>query len=96
MPAPPHGPPDVARPRRTTESTAQEPVIGPSRTPPAGRPPLGYIQVGEPLAGPPEWWAEQLSAFVQDGFDTLVFWPIDPSSRQVALRGEVVPRLRDD
>jgi alkanesulfonate monooxygenase SsuD/methylene tetrahydromethanopterin reductase-like flavin-dependent oxidoreductase (luciferase family) len=71
-------------------------VIGPSRTPPAGRLPVGYIQ-GEPFAGPPEWWAETLLGFAQDGFDTLVFWPVDPSPRQVELfSGEVVPLLADD
>jgi alkanesulfonate monooxygenase SsuD/methylene tetrahydromethanopterin reductase-like flavin-dependent oxidoreductase (luciferase family) len=71
-------------------------VIGQSRTPPAGRLPVGYIQVGEPLAGPPEWWAETLMGFARDGFDTLVFWPIDPTPRQVELfSGEVVPLLRD-
>jgi alkanesulfonate monooxygenase SsuD/methylene tetrahydromethanopterin reductase-like flavin-dependent oxidoreductase (luciferase family) len=70
-------------------------VIGESRTPPAGRLPVGYIQ-GAPLAGPPAWWAERLNGFAQDGFDTLVFWPIDPSPHQVELfAGEVVPLLRD-
>jgi alkanesulfonate monooxygenase SsuD/methylene tetrahydromethanopterin reductase-like flavin-dependent oxidoreductase (luciferase family) len=69
-------------------------VIGPSRTPRAGRLPVGYIQVGEPLAGPPEWWAETLTGFGEDGFDTLVFWPIDPSAHQVErFAGEVVPLL---
>jgi alkanesulfonate monooxygenase SsuD/methylene tetrahydromethanopterin reductase-like flavin-dependent oxidoreductase (luciferase family) len=69
-------------------------VIGEGRTPPGGRLPVGYIQVGEPLAGPPEWWAETLTGFAEDGFDTLVFWPIDPSPQQVELfAADVVPLL---
>ncbi len=68
-------------------------VIGESRTPPGRRLPVGYL-AGEPLAGPPEWWAETLTGFAGDGFDTLVFWPVDPSPRQVErLAGEVVPLL---
>ena len=56
--------------------------------------PVGYMP-GEPVAGPPEAFAEQLSAFVEAGFDTLVFWPIDPLPEQVELfAGEVVPLLR--
>ena len=69
-------------------------VIGESRTPPAGRLPVGYVQVGEPLAGPPEWWAETLTGFAQDGFDTFLFLPVDPSPGQVELfAGEVAPLL---
>jgi alkanesulfonate monooxygenase SsuD/methylene tetrahydromethanopterin reductase-like flavin-dependent oxidoreductase (luciferase family) len=68
-------------------------VIGESRTPPGGRLPVGYLRA-EPLAGPPEWWAETLRGFTADGFDTLVFWPIDPTARQIELfAGEVVPLL---
>jgi alkanesulfonate monooxygenase SsuD/methylene tetrahydromethanopterin reductase-like flavin-dependent oxidoreductase (luciferase family) len=68
-------------------------VIGESRTPPAGRLPVGYL-AGEPLAGPPEWWAETLRDFAADGFDTLVFWPVDRTPRQVEVfAGEVVPQL---
>jgi alkanesulfonate monooxygenase SsuD/methylene tetrahydromethanopterin reductase-like flavin-dependent oxidoreductase (luciferase family) len=68
-------------------------VIGERRTPPGGRLPVGYL-AGEPLAGPPEWWAERLAGFAGDGFDTLVFWPIDPSPGQVELLvSEVVPLL---
>ena len=70
-------------------------VIGQSRTPPGGRLPVGYM-AGEPRAGPPEWWAETLIGFARDGFDTLVFWPVDASPRQVELfSGEVVPLLCD-
>jgi hypothetical protein len=40
---------------------------------------------------------ETLLGFPRDGFDTLVFWPVDPSPRQVELfSGEVVPLLADD
>ena len=71
-------------------------VIGESRTPPRGRLPVGYL-TGEPLAGPPGWWAETLLGLAGDGFDTLVFWPVDPSARQVELfADEVVPLLSDD
>jgi alkanesulfonate monooxygenase SsuD/methylene tetrahydromethanopterin reductase-like flavin-dependent oxidoreductase (luciferase family) len=70
-------------------------VIGESRTPPGERLPVGYL-AGKPLAGPPEWWADTLIGFAADGFDTLVFWPVDPSPRQVELlAGEVVPLLSD-
>jgi alkanesulfonate monooxygenase SsuD/methylene tetrahydromethanopterin reductase-like flavin-dependent oxidoreductase (luciferase family) len=68
-------------------------VIGESRTAPAGRLPVGYL-AGEPLAGPPEWWGETLRGFAADGFDTLVFWPVDASAGQVErFAGEVVPLL---
>jgi alkanesulfonate monooxygenase SsuD/methylene tetrahydromethanopterin reductase-like flavin-dependent oxidoreductase (luciferase family) len=71
-------------------------VIGESPTPPTGELPVGYL-LGEPLAGPPEWWAETLTGFVRDGFDTLIFWPVDPSPGQVELfADEVVPLLSAD
>jgi alkanesulfonate monooxygenase SsuD/methylene tetrahydromethanopterin reductase-like flavin-dependent oxidoreductase (luciferase family) len=54
---------------------------------------VGYL-AGEPLAGPPEWWVETIADFVADGFDTIVFWPVDPSPGQVELlAGEVAPLL---
>jgi alkanesulfonate monooxygenase SsuD/methylene tetrahydromethanopterin reductase-like flavin-dependent oxidoreductase (luciferase family) len=54
---------------------------------------VGYL-AGEPLAGPPGWWAETITSFVADGFDTIVFWPVDPSPAQVELLAdEVVPQL---
>jgi hypothetical protein len=41
------------------------------------------------------WWVETLAGFVADGFDTLVFWPVDPAPGQVELlAGEVVPHVR--
>jgi alkanesulfonate monooxygenase SsuD/methylene tetrahydromethanopterin reductase-like flavin-dependent oxidoreductase (luciferase family) len=58
--------------------------------------PVGYL-LGEPLVGPVDWWVETLAGFVEDGFDTLVFWPVDATSDQVELfAGEVAPRLRGD
>jgi alkanesulfonate monooxygenase SsuD/methylene tetrahydromethanopterin reductase-like flavin-dependent oxidoreductase (luciferase family) len=54
---------------------------------------VGYV-AGEPLAGPADWWAETLAGFVDDGFDTIVFWPVDPTPGQVALLIDaVVPQL---
>ena len=54
---------------------------------------VGYL-AGEPLAGPADWWIETLAGFANDGFDTIVFWPVDPSPDQVELLiGEVVPLL---
>ena len=54
---------------------------------------MGYL-AGEPLAGPVQWWGETVAGFAQDGFDTLVFWLVDPSPGQVELLiGEVLPLL---
>jgi alkanesulfonate monooxygenase SsuD/methylene tetrahydromethanopterin reductase-like flavin-dependent oxidoreductase (luciferase family) len=54
---------------------------------------VGHL-AGEPLAGPADWWVETLASFVADRFDTLVFWPVDPSPDQVEmLISEVVPLL---
>jgi len=83
-------------PRRIRRVLNLQGVIGESRTPPAGELPVGYL-LGDPLAGPPEWWAETLTRFIDDGFDTLVFWPVDPSPGQVeAFACEVVPLLPGD
>jgi alkanesulfonate monooxygenase SsuD/methylene tetrahydromethanopterin reductase-like flavin-dependent oxidoreductase (luciferase family) len=69
-------------------------VIGDEPAPPWSSLPVGYL-AGEPLAGPPDWWVETLGGFVADGFDTLVFWPVDVAPGQVELlAGEVVPGLR--
>jgi alkanesulfonate monooxygenase SsuD/methylene tetrahydromethanopterin reductase-like flavin-dependent oxidoreductase (luciferase family) len=68
-------------------------LIGEGPPPPRSELRVGYL-AGEPLAGPPEWWVETIASFVDDGFDTFVFWPVDPSPDQVEmLIGEVVPRL---
>jgi alkanesulfonate monooxygenase SsuD/methylene tetrahydromethanopterin reductase-like flavin-dependent oxidoreductase (luciferase family) len=69
-------------------------LIGDESPPPRSSLPVGYL-AGEPLGGPPDWWVETLAGFVADGFDTLVFWPVDPTPDQVELlAGEVVPHLR--
>ena len=69
-------------------------LIGDGPAPPRSELPVGYL-AGEPLAGPPDWWVETLAGFVDDGFDTLVFWPVDPSRDQVELfAGDVAPHLR--
>jgi alkanesulfonate monooxygenase SsuD/methylene tetrahydromethanopterin reductase-like flavin-dependent oxidoreductase (luciferase family) len=68
-------------------------LIGDGPAPPRSSLPVGYL-AGEPLAGPSDWWVETLTGFVADGFDTLVFWPVDPAPEQVELfAGEVVPHL---
>jgi alkanesulfonate monooxygenase SsuD/methylene tetrahydromethanopterin reductase-like flavin-dependent oxidoreductase (luciferase family) len=68
--------------------------IGEGSGPPRAELPVGYL-AGEPLAGPTDWWAETLAGFVDDGFDTLIFWPVDVVPGQVELlAGEVVPQLR--
>jgi alkanesulfonate monooxygenase SsuD/methylene tetrahydromethanopterin reductase-like flavin-dependent oxidoreductase (luciferase family) len=69
-------------------------VIGEQPPPPRSELPVGYL-MGEPLAGPVDWWVETLAGFGEDGFDTIVFWPVDPTPAQVELfAGDVVPRLR--
>ena len=69
-------------------------VIGERPAPSRSSLPVGFL-AGEPLAGPPEWWVETLTGLVADGFDTLVFWPVDTAPDQVELLArEVVPRLR--
>jgi alkanesulfonate monooxygenase SsuD/methylene tetrahydromethanopterin reductase-like flavin-dependent oxidoreductase (luciferase family) len=68
-------------------------VIGDAPAPPRSELRVGYL-AGEPLAGPADWWVETIADFVADGFDTIVFWPVDPSPGQVEqLVGEVVPLL---
>jgi len=68
-------------------------VIGDAPAPPRSALPVGYL-AGEPLAGPPDWWVETLSGFVDDGFDAIVFWPVDPSPEQVeTFAHAVIPRV---
>jgi alkanesulfonate monooxygenase SsuD/methylene tetrahydromethanopterin reductase-like flavin-dependent oxidoreductase (luciferase family) len=70
-------------------------VIGEGPAPARAELPVGYL-AGEPLAGPADWWVETLAGFVDDGFDTVVFWPVDPEPGQVELVvGDVVPHLRN-
>jgi alkanesulfonate monooxygenase SsuD/methylene tetrahydromethanopterin reductase-like flavin-dependent oxidoreductase (luciferase family) len=69
-------------------------VIGERPAPPRSELPVGYL-AGEPLAGSADWWVQTLAGFADDGFDTIVFWPVDPTPAQVELfAGEVVPQLR--
>jgi alkanesulfonate monooxygenase SsuD/methylene tetrahydromethanopterin reductase-like flavin-dependent oxidoreductase (luciferase family) len=69
-------------------------LIGEQPPPTRSDLPVGYL-AGEPLAGPADWWVETLAGFVEDGFDTLVFWPVDTVPGQVELlAGEIVPQLR--
>jgi alkanesulfonate monooxygenase SsuD/methylene tetrahydromethanopterin reductase-like flavin-dependent oxidoreductase (luciferase family) len=85
---------DAGRPPREIRRVVNlQGVIGEGRTPPDGRLPVGYL-AGDPLAGPSAWWAETLTGFAEDGFDTVIFWPVDPSPEQVELfAGEVRPLL---
>jgi alkanesulfonate monooxygenase SsuD/methylene tetrahydromethanopterin reductase-like flavin-dependent oxidoreductase (luciferase family) len=69
-------------------------MIGEGGPPSRSELPVGYL-AGEPLAGSADWWVETLAGFVDDGFDTLVFWPVDPAPGQIELlAGDVVPHLR--
>jgi alkanesulfonate monooxygenase SsuD/methylene tetrahydromethanopterin reductase-like flavin-dependent oxidoreductase (luciferase family) len=69
-------------------------VIGERPAPSRSELPVGYL-AGEPLAGSPNWWVETLAGFVDDGFDTLIFWPVDTAPGQVELlAGEVAPHVR--
>jgi alkanesulfonate monooxygenase SsuD/methylene tetrahydromethanopterin reductase-like flavin-dependent oxidoreductase (luciferase family) len=68
-------------------------MIGEGRAPSRLALPVGSL-AGEPLAGPADWWVKTIAGFVEDGFDTIVFWPVDRSPGQVErLIGEVVPLL---
>ena len=69
-------------------------LIGEGPAPARSELPVGYL-AGEPLVGPPDWWVETLAGYADDGFDTLIFWPVDVSPGQVELlAGDVVPHLR--
>ena len=69
-------------------------LIGAGPPPPRSSLPVGYL-AGEPLTGPPDWWVGTLAGFVANGFDTLVFWPVDTDPVQVELlAADVVPHLR--
>jgi alkanesulfonate monooxygenase SsuD/methylene tetrahydromethanopterin reductase-like flavin-dependent oxidoreductase (luciferase family) len=68
-------------------------LIGDGPAPPRSALRVGYL-AGEPLAGPPDWWVETIAGFQADGFDTFVFWPVDPRPEQVELLArDVVPLL---
>jgi alkanesulfonate monooxygenase SsuD/methylene tetrahydromethanopterin reductase-like flavin-dependent oxidoreductase (luciferase family) len=68
-------------------------LIGDGAPPRRADLPVGYL-AGEPLAGPAEFWVETITGFVDDGFDTIVFWPVDRSPEQVErLIADVLPQL---
>jgi alkanesulfonate monooxygenase SsuD/methylene tetrahydromethanopterin reductase-like flavin-dependent oxidoreductase (luciferase family) len=68
-------------------------LIGDQRPPRRADLPVGYL-VGEPLAGPAGWWVETIAGLAENGFDTIVFWPVDISPEQVErLSAEVLPQL---
>jgi alkanesulfonate monooxygenase SsuD/methylene tetrahydromethanopterin reductase-like flavin-dependent oxidoreductase (luciferase family) len=68
-------------------------LIGDGRAPSRDELPVGYL-AGEPLAGPPDWWAQTIAGLVEDGFDTIIFWPVERSPSQVeVLVDEVLPLL---
>ncbi|MDX6664490.1 MAG: hypothetical protein QOG68_696 [Solirubrobacteraceae bacterium] len=64
-------------------------MIGDAPAPSRSELPVGYL-AGEPLAGPPDWWAETFAGFIDDGFDTLIFWPVDTAAEQVELLATAV------
>jgi alkanesulfonate monooxygenase SsuD/methylene tetrahydromethanopterin reductase-like flavin-dependent oxidoreductase (luciferase family) len=69
-------------------------LIGDGAAPSRSDLPVGYL-AGEPLAGPADWWVETLAGFIDDGFDTLILWPVDVTAEQVELLArEVAPQLR--
>jgi alkanesulfonate monooxygenase SsuD/methylene tetrahydromethanopterin reductase-like flavin-dependent oxidoreductase (luciferase family) len=68
-------------------------LIGEKAPPSRSELPVGYL-AGEPLAGAAGWWVETIAGLAEDGFDTIVFWPVDPSPNQLErLIAEVVPQL---
>jgi hypothetical protein len=63
-------------------------VIGDGPAPARASLPVGYL-AGEPLAGPHDFWVDTLAGYVADGFDTLVFWPVEATPDQVELLARV-------
>jgi alkanesulfonate monooxygenase SsuD/methylene tetrahydromethanopterin reductase-like flavin-dependent oxidoreductase (luciferase family) len=69
-------------------------LIGEEPPPSRAELPVGYL-LGDPPGGPVDWWVETFASFIDDGFDTLIFWPVVPEPQQVELLArEVVPQLR--
>ncbi len=58
---------------------------------------IGSRGGGQGLNGPVDVWVETLASWVTElGFDSFVFWPADPSEKQVRLFAEeVAPRTRE-
>ncbi len=68
-------------------------LIGEQSAPSRSELPVGYL-ADEPFGGPAGWWVETIAGFAEDGFDTIVFWPVDPSPEQVErLIADVMPQL---
>jgi alkanesulfonate monooxygenase SsuD/methylene tetrahydromethanopterin reductase-like flavin-dependent oxidoreductase (luciferase family) len=63
-------------------------LIGDGPAPPRRELPVGYL-AGDPLVGPPSFWVDTLAGFADDGFDTLVFWPVERTPAQVELVAEL-------
>jgi hypothetical protein len=57
---------------------------------------IGAVDQG-PLQGPPSRWVETLTGFaLEQGMDTVIFWPSGDHERQVEIfAGEVVPAVKD-
>ncbi len=69
-------------------------LIGDEPPPARSELPVGYL-AGEPLSGSADWWVETLGDLLDDGFDTVVLWPVDSHREQVEiLASEVIPPLR--
>jgi alkanesulfonate monooxygenase SsuD/methylene tetrahydromethanopterin reductase-like flavin-dependent oxidoreductase (luciferase family) len=69
-------------------------VIGEEPAPSRSTLTVGYL-AGEPLAGSADWWVETVAGFVDDGFDTVVFWPVNTTPGQVELlAGDVAPHFQ--
>lgn len=82
-------------PRQVRRILNLQGVIGDRPPPPRSSLPVGYL-AGEPLAGPTAFWVETLAGFVADGFDTLVFWPVEMTLDQVELLAQVRSELAGD
>ena len=92
---------NCARWLRESGSDGEVMLVGREPDPPYNRPDCSkeYLRGEEEREAayfrPAEWWGETASSLVQDGFDTIVFWPVDPSPAQVELLiSGVVPLLR--
>jgi alkanesulfonate monooxygenase SsuD/methylene tetrahydromethanopterin reductase-like flavin-dependent oxidoreductase (luciferase family) len=59
-------------------------LIGEGPAPSNADLPVGYL-LGDPPAGPPQFWADTFASLVEDGFDTILFWPVERSPEQVEL-----------
>jgi alkanesulfonate monooxygenase SsuD/methylene tetrahydromethanopterin reductase-like flavin-dependent oxidoreductase (luciferase family) len=80
-------------PRQVRRIINLQGVIGERPAPSRSDLRVGYL-AHEPFAGSPSWWTETLAGFVEDGFDTVIFWPVDATPAQVELLiSDVVPSL---